>query len=309
MSHGSTQPATDVAALDKAIGSALDALLVAFRLEPLGGDRFRARAEAGRFDRLFGGQVLAQALLAASATVTAKPPHSLHAYFVEGGSPGQSVEVSVDRVRDGRSFSTRRVSVWQGERELLIAIISFHAESGGTALPDTTPPEPGPDGMPRLQDWVSDFSPSRRAFGLSWIEQPPPVELRMAEPPNFMGGPSAQGPRVHWLRLPRDVGSDPLVHAALLTYASDYLLLDMIPRARPQAATTTPFAGFSLDHSVWFHRPVRLDRWHRYSQHTEALSGDRGLVRGAIHDADGQLVASVMQEGLVRGAAGRESAP
>jgi acyl-CoA thioesterase-2 len=266
----------------------------------LGDDRFRASAEPGRFDRLFGGQVVAQALLAASATVTAKAPHSLHAYFVEAGTSGQPVEVSVDRVRDGRSISTRRVSVRQRERELLIAIVSFHSGSEGIALTDAVPLESGPEGLPRLQDWVSDFAPSRRALGLSWIEQPPPVELRMAEAPNFMGGPSAQGPRMHWMRLPRHVGEDPLVHAALLAYASDYLLLDMIPRARPQRTEMTSFAGFSLDHSIWFHRPVRLDGWHRYSQQTEALSGDRGLVRGVIHDAEGRHVASVMQEGLVR---------
>lgn len=90
------------------------------------------------------------------------------------------------------------------------------------------------------------------------------------------------------------------MHAALLTYASDYLLLDMIPRARPQRAEMSSFSGFSLDHSIWFHRPVRLDGWHRYTQQTEALAGDRGLVRGAIFDAEGRLVASVMQEGLVR---------
>jgi acyl-CoA thioesterase-2 len=301
ISQNPTERAPEDGALDRAIGSALDGLLVALRLEDLGGDRFRAPTEAGRFDRVFGGQVLAQALLAASATVAGKPPHSLHAYFVEGAAPGQPMEVSVDRVRDGRSMSTRRVSVWQGEREVLIAIASFHSQPEGFALAASAPPAPSPDGMPRLQDWVRDFSTSRRQFGLSWIEQPPPVDLRMAEAPNFMGGPSSQESRTHWMRLPRHVGDDAVLHAALLTYASDYLLLDMIPRARPPAAEPAPFAGFSLDHSIWFHRPVRLERWHRYSQQTEALSGDRGLVRGAIHDADGQLVASVMQEGLVRG--------
>jgi acyl-CoA thioesterase-2 len=126
------------------------------------------------------------------------------------------------------------------------------------------------------------------------------LDLRIGEPPNFLGGATAQGARSHWMRLPRDVGDDPGLHAALLAYASDYLLLDMIPRANPDHSRTEPFAGFSVDHALWFHRPVRFDRWHLHTQHIQALSGHLGLVRGTIHQADGHLVASVMQEGLVR---------
>jgi acyl-CoA thioesterase-2 len=266
----------------------------------MGGDRFRAPGETDRFDRVFGGQVIAQALLAAGATVVGKDPDSLHAYFVEGGIPGQPVDVTVERVRDGRSISTRRVMVMQGKRQLLAAILSFHAGSQGPELAEMTSPHPGPDGLPLLQEWVRDLSPEQRLYGLSWIEQPPPLELRMDEPPNFMGGPSTQGPRTHWMRLPRQVGDDRLLHAALLAYASDYLLLDMIMRAYPDRAALTSFTSFSLDHSLWFHGPVRLDRWHRYTQETQAISGHRGLVRGVIHDADGRLVASAMQEGLIR---------
>jgi acyl-CoA thioesterase-2 len=304
-SNTSAEPFFDDASLKIAIESALDGLLLALRLEPLGRDRFQAPAEPGRFDRVFGGQVVAQALLAASATVTAKSPHSLHAYFVEAGIPGQPVEVSVDRVRDGRSISSRRVAVMQGEREILIAMVSFHTAPEEFELPESPSPESpspewSPDDLPRLQNWVRDPSPAKQAFGLSWIEQPPPVELRMSEPPNFMGGPNSQGPRTHWMRLPHAVGRDPLLQAALLAYASDYLLLDMIPRARSERESLKSFVGFSLDHAIWFHRPIRLEGWHRYSQQAEALSEDRGLVRGTIHDIGGRLVASVMQEGLVR---------
>ena len=299
-SRSISQPKIEDATLERAILASLDGLLLALALEPLGGDRFRAPGEADRFDRVFGGQVVAQALLAASATVTLKDPHSLHAYFVEAGIPGQPVDVTVDRVRDGRSISTRRVTVIQGQRQLLIAMVSFHAGSGGFETTNSTPVDPGSGGLPLLQEWVTDFSPEQRPVGLSWIEQPPPLEIRMGEPPSFMGGPSAQGPRTHWMRLPRHVGDDPLLHAALLAYASDYLLLDMILRAHPDRAALKSFPCFSLDHSLWFHRPVRLDRWHSHTQQTEAISGHRGLVRGVIHDADGRLVASAMQEGLVR---------
>ena len=289
--------------LEQAILAALDGLLRALELERLGGDRFRVPAEPGRFDRVFGGQVLAQALLAASATVAFKHPHSLHAYFVEAGTPGEPVDLTVDRVRDGRSISTRRVTVVQGERPLLIVMASFHAGSEGTELADPPPSVPGPDELPSLQAWARDLPEAWRHHGRTWVEQPPPLELRIGEPPSFLGGPTAQGTRSHWMRLPRDVGDDPLLHGALLAYASDYLLLDMIVRADPERSSLEPFAGFSLDHALWFHRPVRLDRWHLHSQHTQAICGHRGLVRGMIHDADGHLVASVMQEGLIRPAA------
>jgi acyl-CoA thioesterase-2 len=296
----STPPNAGDGSLERATQSALDSLLVALTLEPMGGDRFRAPGEADRFDRVFGGQVVAQALLAASATVVNKDPDSLHAYFVEAGIPGQPVDVLVDRVRDGRSISTRSVTVMQGKRQLLVAILSFHDGASEPGLSETLPSDPGPEGLPLLQEWVRDPSPEQRLYGLSWIEQPPPLEIRMSEPPNFMGGPAAQGSRTHWMRLPRQVGDDPLLHAALLAYASDYLLLDMVLRAYPDRAALTSFACFSLDHSLWFHRPVRLDRWHRHTQETQAISGLRGLVRGTIRNADGRLVASAMQEGLLR---------
>jgi acyl-CoA thioesterase-2 len=290
----------DGAVLEQAILVALDGLLRALELEPLGGDRFRVPAEPGRVDRVFGGQTIAQALLAASATVTGKEPHSLHAYFAEAGTPGEPVDLAVERVRDGRSFSTRRVTVTQGERPLLVAIASFHTNPPGLELAEAAPSVPPPEELPRLQDWAADLPPERREHGRVWVDHPPPLDLRMGEPPSFLGGPSSDGARSHWMRVPRDVGDDPLLHTALLAYASDYLLLDMIFRSYPDGMPPTGFTGFSLDHALWFHRPVRFDGWHLHTQQTTAIFGDRGLVRGMIHDADGHLVATVMQEVLVR---------
>jgi acyl-CoA thioesterase II len=288
------------ASLEGAILDSLDGLLQALALEPLGGDRFRVAAEPGRFDRVFGGQTVAQALLAASATVTGKEPHSLHAYFVEAGTPGQPLDLMVDRVRDGRSVSTRRVAAMQGERPLLTLMASFHVNPTAPERADPPPAVPGPGELPLLQDWVRDVPPELVPSSRSWVEQPPPLELRIGEAPHFLGGQPADGSRSHWMRLPRGVGGDPLLHTALLAYASDYLLLDMVFRSHPQRYTPTGFTGFSLDHAVWLHRPVRFDRWHLHTQQTLALSGHRGLVRGTIHDADGHLVASVVQEVLVR---------
>ena len=222
--------------LEQAVLVALDGLLRALELESLGGDRFRVLGEPGRFDRVFGGQTVAQALLAASATVTDKEPHSLHAYFVEGGTPEEPLDLTVDRVRDGRSISTRQVGVMQGERPLLIVIASFHANPMSPEVADPPPSAPRPDQLPLLQDWVRDLPPELRLHGRTWVEQPPPLELRIGEPPNFLGGPSAEGMRSHWMRLPRDVGDDPLLHTALLAYASDYFLLDMAFRSHPSAS-------------------------------------------------------------------------
>ena len=159
---------------------------------------------------------------------------------------------------------------------------------------------PGPDELPRLQDWVRDAPAELRRHSVNWVEQPPPLELRIGEAPTFLGGAPADGARSHWMRLPRAVGDDPVLHAALLAYASDYLLLDMAFRSHPEGAASTQFTGFSLDHALWFHRPVRFDRWHLHTQETLAISGHRGLVRGAIHDTDGHLVATAVQEVLIR---------
>lgn len=302
--EGTSRPgdAAADAALAARVLDALDGLLGALGLEAVGPDRFRVRAEPGRFDRIFGGQILAQALLAASATVEGKEPHSLHAYFVEGGVPEQPVDLVVDRVRDGRSFATRRVTVTQGERTVLVAMASFHANAPGVEIAAPAPSVPSPFEVPSLQDWVRSMSDEERPAAQVWIDRPPPVDLRLGEPPRFLGGPAGAGARSHWMRVPRDVGDDPLLHTALLAYASDYLLLDMVFRSHPEPLPPNGFTGFSLDHAIWFHRPVRFDGWHLHTQETTALSGDRGLVRGAIHDADGHLVATAVQEVLVRAA-------
>ncbi len=282
------------------IVEALDGLLRALELEPVGPDRFRAVGEPGRFDRVFGGQLLAQALVAASATVTGKAPDSLHACFVEAGTSEDPVDLVVDRVRDGRSMSTRRVTVLQDGRPLLVAIASFHANAGTAQVAGALPPAPAPDDVPALQEWADRLPAELRAHGRSWIDRPPPVELRIGEAPTFLGGSPEGGPRSHWMRLPRDVGDSPLLHSALLAYASDYLLLDMAFRSHPAGAGPGAFTGFSLDHALWLHRPTRFDRWHLHTQETVTIAGERGLVRGAIHDTDGHLVATAMQEVLVR---------
>jgi acyl-CoA thioesterase-2 len=291
--------------LDQRIAASLDGLLHALELSPAGGDRFLAPPEPDRFTRVFGGQTIAQALLAAGRTVdgpTARglAPHSLHAYFVQAGIADHEVEVAVERVRDGRSMATRRSTVTQGERTLLVALASFHDNPDEPELLQAPPVAPAPAQLPLLQDWLEDLPPALAGHGRAWVDHPPPLDLRIGEAPTFLGGTPADGSRAHWMRLPRDVGDDALLHAVLLAYATDYLLLDMAFRSYPGERPPGGFAAVSVDHALWFHRPVRFDRWHLHTQETVALTGHRGLVRGAVHDEDGRRVATVMQEVLVR---------
>jgi acyl-CoA thioesterase-2 len=279
---------------------ALDDLLRALELEPLGDDRFRLTSEPGRFDRVFGGQLVAQALLAAGVTVGGLEPQSLHAYFVQGGVPERSLEAAVDRVRAGRTMATRRITITQDDRTLLIAIASVHTNPESPALEPAQPGTPPPAELPSLQDWARAAPEAIRDRARVWVEQPPPLDVRMGEPPMFLGGEPADGARSHWLRLPRSVGDDGLLHAVLLTYASDYLLLDMAVRNHPEGIRSYESDASSVDHSVWIHRPVRFDQWHLYTQETVAFVGHRGVVRGTLRDEGGALVATVMQEVLLR---------
>ncbi|ONH25634.1 acyl-CoA thioesterase II [Pseudofrankia asymbiotica] len=280
----------------------LDALVGALEPRELAEDRFRVPPDAVRTPgRVLGGQLLAQALVAAGRSVSGKAPHSLHAAFVRAGTPGRPLELAVERVRDGRSMSTRQVSVLEDGKPLLVAIVSFHggaAEPGPGVAPPAAAVAP-PEDLPSLQQWADQLPADLRKYGRHWIEQPPPIELRLGEPPAFLGGPRTGLTRSHWMRLPGPVGDDPLLHTALLAYASDFLLMDMAFRAHPADAGPGRSNGLSLDHGIWFHRPARFDRWHLHTQDVLAVVGNRGLVRGTIHDADGQLVATAMQEVLV----------
>jgi acyl-CoA thioesterase-2 len=283
---------------------ALDALLGALELERLADDRFRVPPDnVSTRGHVYGGQLLAQAVVAAGSSVSGRMPRSLHAAFVRAGTPGRPLELVVDRVRDGRSMSTRGVTVLEDDKPLLVATVSFH---GTSAEPDPDArvlPAPPPEEVPSLQQWIRELSAGPRQPGHHWIAHPPPIEMRMGEAPSFLGGPrassAAPATRSHWMRLPGPVGGDPLLHTALLAYASDFLLMDVVFRAHPGTAGPGPSNGLSLDHAIWFHRPTQFDRWHLYTQEAVALVGNRGLARGAIHDADGRLAATVMQEVLV----------
>ncbi len=286
-------------ALEQAILKSLDGVLSALNLERVADDRFRVVGELGGFTNVFGGQLIAQALMAAGATLEGKALHSMHAYFVRTAAPGP-VDLVVERIRDGGSMCTRQVKVMQNEQQLFSLLASYHNNGSSFEIANPPPPAPPPAQWPLFQSWVDKMPPELREAGRIWIEQPLPLEVRIGELPRFMGGAMSSQPRSHWMRLPRAIGDDSQLHTALLAYASDFLVMDLTLRIHPELSSFTGFNGFSLDHALWLHRPVRFDQWHLCTQEALTLSGDRGLMRGTIHDADGHLVASVMQEVLIR---------
>lgn len=294
--------------LDAAIGQAFESLRRSLTLHPLGpdtfgADRFRVDGAPGQFERTFGGLLVAQALAAATATVAGMTVSSLHAYFAAAGVPEEPATLSVVRVRDGRTMATREVSMVQNGRPLLAMIASFHRAVGGPELVSAPAGETDPTEVPRLQDWLLDAPQGLTPQGLNperwahWVRRPPAVEVRIAEPPTFIGGPGSPG-RAHWMRTPAPVPDE--LQAVMLAYASDYLMMDLAMGIYRRNTPAEQLFGASLDHSIWFHRPVRYERWHRHTLDVAALTGERGLVRGSVTDDEGNLVASIAQEILVR---------
>ena len=281
--------------------SAVDDLLAILDLEQLEMNLFRGRSPQSRWQRVFGGQVIGQALVAASRTVEAeRRPHSLHAYFLLGGDPKVPIIYEVDRIRDGKSFTTRRVVAIQHGHAIFSMSASFHVEETGFShqarMPEVAPPEKLPGG-PELSAAALASMPEviRRFF-----EQERPVELRPVEFERYLGKPSVDS-RFHiWIRTTGPLPDDAAIHQCVLAYASDMMLLDtsLVPHGR--TVFDKRIMGASLDHALWFHRPFRADEWLLYAQDAPSASGARGFNRGAIYKRDGTLVASVTQEGLMR---------
>jgi acyl-CoA thioesterase-2 len=295
-------------ALERAQFRSLEGLLRALDLEEVERDVFKGVNEPARFPRVFGGQLAAQAMQAASLTVAGNRdvlPHSIHATYARSGDVDLPVRFVVERVRDGRTTATRQVTASQGDRSLLVATVSFHANGSQPAavFPDPVSTEtvsPGPAELPTVGDWAAMAPPhlAERARGM-WIEMAPPLDVRVGEAFTFLGGPQTTGSRSHWMKVPWPVADDPVRHTVLLTYASDYFLLDMAVRNHPQSVVDKGSVASTLDHSLYLHRPVRFDRWHLYTQDLVSVYGTRGLVVGSVHDEDGALVATTAQQVLV----------
>jgi acyl-CoA thioesterase-2 len=283
------------------MSEALDAVVELLDLEQIEVDIFRGRSpENERRQRVFGGQVAGQALVAAGRTVPGdRPVHSLHAYFIRPGDPAVPLIYLVDRVRDGRSFTTRRVSTVQHGKVIFTLSASFHHPEPGVLhqipMPDVRPPEEVPTAAERMERLMG-----AKARDYSFSN---PFDIRNLGPSSYeaVGDPSLRATHsMAWLRADGDLPDDPLLHVCMLTYASDMTLLDTVLLANGLSWADGKTAGSSLDHAMWFHRPFRADQWLLYSQESPVASGGRGLARGELFTRDGELVVSVVQEGLIR---------
>jgi acyl-CoA thioesterase-2 len=280
--------------LAEARESPLEELVRNLDLEALDADLFLGDPGRGA-GRLFGGMVAAQCVVAAGRTV---PPerrlHSLHAYFLRPGRHDVPLRFVVDRIRDGRTFTTRRVKAHQAGEAIFNLSASFCVEEHGISHQDPMPEALPPEGLP---DWEE--------LRAKMTDAPPPshgpIEVRMIEP--WTDGPSPARQR-SWMRVRGELPEDPLVHTAMLVYATDRTLLGTA--ARPHAIPWSQRMAASLDHAVWIHHPVRLDGWLLYTSESPIAQAAHGMIFGAVHHPDGRRLASVAQEGVIRR---RRSAP
>jgi acyl-CoA thioesterase II len=290
--------------------SAIDDLIAILDLETLEGNRFQGRSPDIGWQRIYGGLVIAQALVATMRTVGPDlQPHSLHAYFILPGDPKLPIHYEAEILRDGRSFATRRVVARQNGQAGLQAIFalsaSFHRHEDGYEHQWTMPEVPPPETLLSDKEIVAGFGerlpePIRRYF-----LRDRPIEMRPVSLKRYLGQrPTAEErarPTQHvWFRAAGPLPDDPRLHLAALAYASDMTLVDTALVAHGKSVFEIDVQGASLDHAMWFHRDFRMDDWLLYAQDSPSTSRALGLARGLIYSRDGRLVASVAQEGLVR---------
>ena len=275
---------------------ALDDLVDLLDLEQIEVNIFRGRSPDEKRQRVFGGQVAGQALVAAGRTVEKGTVHSLHAYFLRPGDPTIPIIYDVDRIRDGKSFTTRRVVAIQLGRAIFNLSASFHIDEPGfdhqLALPDVE----APDDLPTFRERMAQF---KEQLG-DWYTRPRPIDLRYVGDPWRIAKQEGRSNRQQvWLRADGKLPDDPLLHVCVVAYASDMTLLDSVLLNHGVTFEEDVMVA-SLDHAMWFHRPFRADEWLLYDQQSPSASGGRGLAEGRIFRADGTLAVSVVQEGLVR---------
>jgi len=280
--------------------AAVDALLELLDLEPLSDMTFRGVSPTVGPQRVFGGQVAGQALVAAGRTVDPeRKVHSLHGYFVRAGDPTEPIVYAVENVRDGRSFSVRRTVANQHDRPIFFMSASFHRPEPGldhyAPGPSNVPP---PDEVPTMRERLARY-PDRLGI---WARIPRPIDVRYVGEPGWV----RPGERPHdpyqrvWMRFDGKLPDDPLLHACAITYASDLTLLDAVLSTHGEVWGPGGVVGASLDHALWFHRPFRADEWFLYDCWSPSASGARGLATGRMFTRDGRHVATAVQEGLLR---------
>ncbi len=278
-------------------------LVALLDLEPAGVDRFVGRSPELGWARVYGGQVVAQALAAAARTVPGRSPHSLHAYFLLGGDPAEPILFEVERIRDGRSFSTRRVSASQRGVPIFVLAASFHAAEDGPEHQAAAPKAPPPEQIVDPETALALMPEPARKRLQALFDRIRPIEFRPLDMRRYAPlrpGETRAAEQSVWIRIGGPLPDDPMIHTAALAYLSDMTLLDTALVAHGHAIFDGRHQVASLDHALWLHRPCRADEWLLYAQDSPSAGGARALTRGTLFSRDGALVASVAQEGLVR---------
>ncbi len=278
------------------MSTSLEFLVDLLDLEPIEVNIFRGIQPNEERQRVFGGQVAGQALMAAGRTVDHGRVHSLHSYFLRPGDPTVPILYEVDRIRDGRSFTTRRVVAVQHGRAIFNLEASFHDHDEGPEHQFPMPEVPAPEGLAplaeRLAPWKDELA--------EWFDRPHPIDQRhIGDLPWHSRGAGEPSHRL-WIRAEGKLPDDPLLHACVATYASDMSLIDTILAPHDVRWGDEGFMSASLDHCMWFHRPFRADEWLLYDTDSPVAIGGRGLARGFLFDRSGHLCVSMVQEGLTR---------
>lgn len=275
-------------------------LVALLDVAPLGDDHFSGESDDLGFPNVFGGQVLGQAMMAASRTVEARMAHSMHAYFLRPGDPHRGIDYEVQRVRDGGTFTVRRIIARQDEREILTSMVSFQVDEEGFGHQHDFPGAPDPESLTseqELREQLRDLIPESRR---EQMMRERAIDIRPVNP-NSPLKPEVRPPhRQSWFRARGELPEDPILHRAILAYASDFGLLGTSLQPHGVGFASPGMQIASLDHAIWFHNEPRLDSWLLYDMDSPSASAGRGMNRGLIYSQGGELVASVAQEALIR---------
>jgi acyl-CoA thioesterase-2 len=282
------------------MGDAIATLLEVLDLEKLEENLYRGRSPDVGWQRVFGGQVIGQALVAAARTVEDRIAHSLHGYFMLPGDPSVPIVYQVDRIRDGKSFTTRRVVAVQHGKAIFSMSCSFQVPEDGLdhqiAMPDVPPPEELPSEAELRARFLHEAPEPVRRY---W-ERERPIEIRPVDLRHYMSRDTRDPRQNVWIRATGPLPDDPEIHRCVLAYASDMTLLDTSLFYHGRSIFDRDLQVASLDHALWYHRPFRADEWLLYAEDSPSASGARGFNRGSLFSRDGRLIASVAQEGLIR---------
>lgn len=275
-------------------------LLQSLQLERIEENLFRGTTPDSQPGRIFGGQVIAQSLMAAYETVEARICHSLHSYFIRPGDPTIPIVFEVDRSRDGGSFTTRRVIAVQRGKQIFNLAASFKDPEEGFVHQAPMPPGPHWRDLPDEAEMAREFLKTAPDEAKRWFARPRPIEMRSEDARSYYLKGPAEPVAQNWVRCRTPIGDDPRMHQVILAYASDMNLLSTAMRPHGVHWQTPGFQSASLDHAIWFHQPTDFSGWHLFTHDSPSGFDGRGFIRGALYAEDGRLVASVAQEGLIR---------